>query len=205
MRVISVEASSQAYEADLRPEDIIVRVHDAQIHSIDEFALISNTLKGRAISTNVVVFRNGAPHELTIHLYSYPMLREWGIEFVPDPDLRFAQPEIGREYWMRLGRGFEAAGKDREALDAYLNGLHNTPADVTVAVKAAELFSRVGQASFQAGERVEAFAALRKSLLMMQKLFDYPLTDEQLRTIRDQLRGTLTALRGLSIHTAARP
>ena len=71
---------------------------------------------------------------------------------------------------------------------------------MTVAVKTAELFSRVGQASFQSGERVEGFAALRKSLLIMQKLFDYPLTDEQLRTIRDQLRGTLTALRELPAH-----
>ncbi len=205
VRVINVEASSQAYEADLRPEDIIVRVHDAEIHSIDEFALISNTLKGRTFSTKIVVFRNGTPRELVLHLYSYPILRAWGVAFIPDHDLRFALPEIGGEYWRRMGRGFEGAGKEHEALEAYLNGLHHLPSDVLMAVKVAALFSRVGQATIGAGDQVGGLEALRSSLRMMQKLFEYPLTDEQLRIIRDQLRGTLTALRGLSAQPAVPP
>lgn len=197
VRVVSVEESSQAYQADLRPDDIIVRVHDAQIHSIDEFALLSTTLKGRVNSTTVVIFRNGRPREIVIHLYSYPILRAWGLAFVPDNDLRFAQPATGRDYWMRLGRGFEEAEKKPEALNAYLNGLHNVPSDVPVALKVAELSSRIGQDALQHEARLEGLASLRQALLVMQKLFDYSLSHDQLGAIRDQLRGTLAALRHL--------
>ena len=68
VRVVSVEEGSQASLADLRPEDIIVRVEAREVHSIDEFAALSATLKGHAASATVLVFRNGAPRELTLRL-----------------------------------------------------------------------------------------------------------------------------------------
>ena len=199
VRVVSVEGVSQAFLADLRPEDIIVRVQNAEIRSIDEFAALSNALKGRVVTVRILVFRNGAPHELALHLYSYPILREWGIEFVPEHDLRFAESQIGLDYWLRLGRGFEEAGKPAEALNAYLNGLHNVPTDVSTAIKVAALFSREGHERLHEDRLPEGIALLRQALLIMQKLFDYQLTEDQLRTVRDQLQGTLQALRDLHV------
>jgi len=195
VRVVSVEATSQAYLADLRPEDLIVRVHDREVHSIDEFAALSQALQGRAVSATVLVFRNGAPREVTVHLYSYPVLREWGIEFLPEHDMRFAQSSVGGDYWVRLGRGFEGAGKDADALQAYLNSLHNVPTDAAIAVKIATLFARIGQQRLREGSLAAGLGSLRQGMLVMQKLFEHPLTEEQLRTIKEQLHETLRAIK----------
>lgn len=200
VRVISVEETSQSYQADLRAEDIIVQVDSQDVRSIDEFAVLSKAMKGQATSVKVVIFRNGNPRELVLHLYSYPILREWGIEFVPDYDLRFAQPEVALAYWSRLGRGFEEAGKPEEALNAYLNGLHNAPSDSGTALKVSALFSALGQRKLRADTMPGGIASLRQSVLVMERLFEYPLSDEQLRTIRESLSQTLQALR-----SAARP
>ncbi len=194
VRVVSVEEASQAYWADLRPEDIIVRVDHTELHSIDEFAKCSTALKGRAVSAAVLIFRNGAPRELRVHLYSYPVLQAWGLEFLPDHDVRFAQPETGREYWTRLARGFETSGNDTEALSAYLNALHNVPTDVDSAVHVATLLSRAGQQRLQAGALAEAFAILQRATLVMERLFEFPLSEEQLTRIKAQLQGTLQAI-----------
>ena len=198
VRVVSVEEFSQAAQADLRPEDIIARVQDQEIHSIDNFGAISNALKGRALSATLVVFRNGTPREVTLHLYSYPVQRAWNVEFIPDHDVRFAQPQTGLAYWSRLGRGFEEARKDAEALNAYLNGLHNVPEDLPTALKAVELMSRLGQQHLTVGRLTEGVTSLSRALAMMDRLFEHPLTDEQLTRVRDQLRATVEALKQAS-------
>lgn len=198
VRVVSVEESSQAYLADLRPEDLIISVQGEEIHSIDDFARRSNELKGRATTATVLVFRNGVPRELTVHLFSYPILGAWGVEFIPDVDIRFADPKIGLDYWRRLGRGFEGAGKSAEALQAYLNGLHNVPTDSDTAVKVTELFSLASQRQLQQDQPAEGLASLRQALSMLEKLFDAPLTEEELQRIRTQLQATLQALRAFS-------
>src|SRR3989338_1779375 len=60
VRVVSVEEASQAALSDLRPEDLIVRVDDTDVHTIDEFSTVSTAMKGRAISAAIVVVRAGA-------------------------------------------------------------------------------------------------------------------------------------------------
>ena len=195
VRVVSVEESSQAYLADLRPEDIIVRIDGKEIRSIDEFAVISSALKGRATVTNLLIFRNGTPKQLSVYLYSYPILHEWGLEFVPNYELRFAQPYTGREYWFRLGRGFEEVGKSSEALNAYLNALHQVPTDTAIAFKISRLFTLMSQERLKGGALAEGVALLRQAVVTMQKLFDYPLTNEQLQSIKSQLETTLRILR----------
>jgi len=200
VRVVSVEESSQAYEADLRPDDIVLRVQETEIRSIDEFALLSNTLKGRAAPTKLLVFRNGLPRELVLHLYSYPILQAWAIEVVPDHDLRFAQPHTGRDYWMRMGRGFEGAGKDPEALNAYLNALHQMATDRDAAGKAAELFLRVGERRLRDGALHEGLSSLRQALVILEKLFDEPLSDDRLRAVKEQLDRAVAALRDAKPH-----
>ena len=198
VRVVSVEESSQASLADLRPEDVIIRIHGQEIHSLDEFATLSTALKGRAVKADVLVFRNGSPRELVLHLYSYPVLREWGIEFVPEHDVRFAETRVGLDYWRRLGRGFEEAGKPAEALNAYLNGLHNVPTDAATALKASRLFSTVSRQRLQEGALAEGIASLHNAVRVLQKLFDYPLSDEDLQAIKQQLEDTLRTLRTVS-------
>lgn len=195
VRVVSVEESSQASLADLRPEDIIVRIGERELHSIDEFAALSSALKGTATSATMLIFRNGAPREVALHLYSYPVLREWRVEFLPAHDVRFAQPGVGQEYWRRLGRGFEQAGKPGEALNAYLNALHNVPKDGQTAQQASVLFLRVSEARLREGGLTEGIGSLRQAVTMMDRLFNYPLTEEQLTAIRQQLQQTLQALR----------
>ena len=198
VRVVSVDDASQAYFADLRPEDIIVRIGTQEIHSIDEFATLSSALKGRIRTIPVLVFRNGAPRELTVHLYSYPILRQWGIEVVPDYDIRFAQPEVGLDYWRRLGRGYEDAEKPGYALEAFLNALHQVPTDIPTALKVVELSSRVSEQQLRERQLRNGIASLRQALTVMEKLFEYPLTDEQLETIKRQLQATLESLRHVS-------
>ena len=208
VRVVSVEEASQAHQADLRPEDIIVRVNDAEVHSIDEFALVSNSLKGRAVSATVLIFRNGAPVEITLQLYSYPLLQEWHLQFIPDDEIHFAENHIGLNYWIRLGRGFEEAGKIDDALHAYLNALHTIPTDTSTALQVSELFSRASQQRFSEGAIAQGVAALRQALIVLERLFDYPLTSDQLERVRRQLQDTLRALRDYSTqqspsHTSA--
>ena len=195
VRVVSVEESSQAFHADLRAEDLIISIDGHEVRSIDEFAATSLALKGRAALTTVLVFRHGVPREIQVHLYSYPILQRWGVEFIPEHDLHFAEPQVGLEYWARLGRGFEEARNPAEALKAYLNGLHNVPTDDATALNVAELFSRLGQQQVQAGQLREGMTSLRDALLMMEQLFHGPLTDAQLETIKRQLEDTLHALR----------
>ena len=201
VRVVSVEDASQAHWADLRPDDIIVRVHEKDIRSIDDFAAVSRAMGGRAVTTTVLVFRNGKPKELTLHLYSYPVLREWGLEFIPDHDVRFAEAHVGLDYWSRLGRGFEDVGKPAEALDAYLNGLHNVPTDVNAALHVSGLYAKVSRQHLTAGELLEGFEQLHHGLLVLQRLFDYRLTGEQLRMVRNTLHETLSALRAATRKT----
>lgn len=199
VRVVSVDESSQAYGADLRPEDVIVSVGGEEIHSIDEFATISAHLKGRQARAMLTVFRQGVPREILLHLYSYPVLRAWGLEFVPDHDVRFASPEVGLAYWARLGRGFEEAGKPQQAVEAYLNGLHNVPTDVASATKAAELLARLGQDGLRQGSTAEGIARLRQSVTLLERLFDQPLSEEQLQRIKGQLEHTIETLRRLRL------
>lgn len=199
VRVVSVQDGSQAFLADLRPDDVIIRINETDVRSIDEFATLSSRLKGQAISVKVVVFRNGVPQELLLHVYSYPVLREWGIEFIPDHDVRFAEPQVGLEYWRRLGRGFQEARKPAEAVNAYLNGLHNVPTDTATAFAASTLFLDVSRAQFDARRMKEGITTLRQSLLMLEKLFESPLSDAQLQTVRDQLQATLHTLRQATI------
>ena len=198
VRVVSVEDASQAALADLRPDDIIVQINASEVHSIDEFATLSAALRGRAVEATVLVFRNGTPHELTLHLYSYPILSAWGIQFVPEHDVRFAQPQIGLEYWARLGKGFEEAGKPAEALNAYLNALHNVPRDVPTALKVSALFFALSRQGLSEGALAKGIAQMAQSLTLLEKLFDSPLTDEQLQAVRRDLQETLRALRATS-------
>lgn len=195
VRVVSVEESSQAFQADLRPEDVIVSVNGHEVRSIDEFAGLSTSMKGRATLATVVVFRRGAPREIRVHLYSYAVLRTWGIEFIPEHDLRFAEWRTGLEYWTRLGRGFEEARKPGDALNAYLNGLHNVPADSATALKVAELFASIGQQHLRQRRLAEGIASLGQAVLVFERLFDYQMTDEELKRIKHQLEETLLALR----------
>ena len=202
VRVVSVEEASQASLADLRPEDIIIRVDGAEVGSIDAFATLSAALKGRAVSATVLVFRNGTRRELVLHLYSYPILRAWGVAFIPDHDLRFAEAQTALAYWVRLGRGFEDAGKSAEALDAYLNGLHNAPTDTATALTVSGLLSQVSRQRLAGGALADGIASLDQALMILERLFEHPLTDEQLHAVRRQLQETLQALR--EIHLPAR-
>ena len=198
VRVVSVEESSQAYLAELRPEDVIVRVRDNEVHTIDEFATLSNALKGQVSAATVLVFRNGEPRELTLYLYSYPVLRAWGIEFIPQHDVRFAEPQTGLTYWKRLGRGFEEAGKPAEALDAYLNALHNVPGDVPTALSVSELLVRMSQERLTAGDLAEGMVQLNRALKVMDGLFAHPLSTEQLETVKRELTEALRSLKEAS-------
>ncbi len=194
VRVLSVEDSSQAFLADLRSGDVIVRINDAPIRTIDEFAVQSQTLKGRATKATVVVLRNGQPHQLLLHLYSYPILRHWDLVFVPDHDIRFAEPKAGREYWMRMARGFETAGDQEHMLNACLNALHNDPTQVDIAAKAADVLWRIAQHRLDAHDLSGALTALQQGTLLLNRLFDHPLDPEQLQAIKGNLEHTLAMI-----------
>jgi hypothetical protein len=206
VRVVSLEEASQAALADLRPNDVIVRVEAEEVRSLEQFARISRRLKGRAAATQLLVFRQGLPRELSLHLYSYPLLREWGLEFVPDHDLRFAEARLARDYWARLSRGFAEAGKPDEALHASLNALHADTGDAGTALTAAVLSFRIAQEALRAPaspagrrELPRAIVALQRALTLMERLVERSLGDAQYQGLRDQLAETLRALRASGV------
>lgn len=201
VRVVSLEETSQASLNDLRPEDVIVQINEAEIHSIDEFAAVSSALKGQAVEATVLVFRNGQPQELRVHLYSVPILRSWGIEVEPEHDIRFAQPETGLAYWSRLGQGFERAGKWAEALDAYCNGLHNVPDDLETAAMVDELLLRASRERLADGDLAGGLRVLSQAVTLMERLVPRPVSAAALERLREALRRALEALRVARLKT----
>lgn len=195
VRVLSVEDGSQASLIDLRPEDIIVQIDGREVRSIDDFATISAALKGRSATATILIFRNGTPQEITLHLYSVPVLQTWGVAFIPEHDIRFAQAQAGVEYWLRLGKGYEEAGRPAEALEAYLNSLHNMPTDTTAAFLVERLSLQLASRLLREGALPKAVDVLQQAVLIMERLFSRSLTEAQLQLIRKELAETLQALR----------
>ncbi|OGX13284.1 MAG: hypothetical protein A3I71_02755 [Omnitrophica WOR_2 bacterium RIFCSPLOWO2_02_FULL_63_16] len=194
VRVIGVEEGSQADVADLRPEDIVLQVNDTPVKTIEEFSRTSQDLKGRAFKASVVILRNGEPRDVILHLYSYPVLRHWDLTFIPEHDVRFADPEVGAQYWMRLGRGFLSAKKPEPALNAYLNALHNDPRQLDAALRVAGLLLELTQSRLQAQRLPEALAAFKQGAVVLEHLFEHPLASDQLASIKSQLESTLRVL-----------
>ena len=195
VRIVSIEDGSQAFLADLRAEDILLRIDDTDLRRIDEFAALSLALKGRAVRTQLVILRNGQPSTKELHLYSYPLLRRWNIRLVPDHDFRFMEPAAGRDYWTRLGHGFEIARNPEQALEAYGNALHNTPDDVALAMKVSELLGEVAHARLERKELAPALEAFDNHARLLERLFDEPLTEEQMQTVKSRLEQVLKDLR----------
>ena len=201
VRIVSVEEGSQAFLADVRAEDILLRVDDADLHRIDEFAALSLALKGRAVRAQLVILRNGRPRDVELHLYSYPLLRRWNIRFVPDYDFRFVEPAAGRDYWARLGRGFEIARNPEQALEAYGNALQNMPDDVALALKVSELLAEAAHARLERKALASALEALDNHTRLLERLFDEPLTEEQVRVVKSRLQQVLQELRAYRMTT----
>jgi len=195
VRVVSVEDTSQAFFADLRPEDIIFQVNGTDIRTIDEFATLSSALKGTAMTAQVLILRHGEPRQLTIHLYSYPVLRQWDLTFVPDDDLRFADGRAGLLYWLRMARGYEEIDDLEAALNAYLNGLHNEPTFLEAAVRVSELLWELAHQHLKARRMPEALEALAQQTRILTRLFEQPLTEEDLRHLKAQLERTIELIR----------
>jgi len=199
VRIVSVEDASQAALVDLRPEDVLVQVDDTPVTSIDQFGVLSLALKGQAVTATLVVLRNGQPRQIALHLYSMPILRQWELAFIPQHDIRFAEPKTGVAYWERLGRGFEEAGNTEGALDAYLNALHNDPSRTPSALNATLLSWRLARQRLEARRLAEAITAIQQGTVLLEKLFNGPLTGEQLQAIQTELQQTTRALAGARI------
>ena len=194
VRVVSVDDRSQARMADLRPEDIIVRINDLSVRSIDEFAVVSQGFKGKMERATVTILRDGDPRELAMHLYSYPILKQWGLEFIPDDQIRFADANAGVAYWTNMARGFREAGKFPDALSAQLNALHYDITDTSLALGASSLLWQVAQDELNAGRLQNGLSRLDQATTMLNRLFERPLSVEQLTEVKDQLRRALVAL-----------
>ena len=196
VRIVTVDESSQAAQADLRPEDILVQVDNTPVGTIDQFSAVSQSLRGRVVKANVVVLRNNQPHQVLLHLYSYPILRQWRLSFVPNDEFRFADSTAGVEYWSRMGRGFEEAGDADRALDAYLNALHYDPDRRELAVKVAQMFWRIGRQRLEQHKTAAALRAIDQGTMLLQRLFEQPLGDAQLQAIKTELEQTVRTMHG---------
>lgn len=195
-RVVSVEANSQLSAVGLRPEDLIVQIDGQPVTAIDEFAVMSHAYKDRrAQEATVLVLRNGQPHQLWVHLYSVPILRQWNLRFVPEHDLRFIEPTAGAAYWARMGRGFREARNSEAALEAYLNALHHDPTHLEAALATAELLWEVAWRRLEDDRFAHALTSMQQATAFLERLFDQPLTIEQLAAVNEQMRATLAALR----------
>ena len=195
VRVVSVEEQSQASLSDLRPEDVIVQVNGETVKTIDDFAVLSQHLTGRSTRAAVLVLRNGEPQELLVHLYSVPILRQWGLSFVPEHDLRFVAPSAAVAYWMRLSRGFQDAKDLERALNAVLNALHHDAGNLELALKASDVLWAIARQRLTARRIPQAFTSIQHATTLLQHLFHHPLTEAQLEAVRAQLQETLAVLR----------
>jgi len=195
IRVVSVEEGSLAHQADLRPEDVVVQIDGTPIKTIDEFAVMSKALKGRAARADVVVLRNGQPRQLVLQIYSAALLREWDIPFVPDYDLRFIDPNAAVAYWTNLGRGYETAGDLEHALNAHLNALHHVPDSTELALKVSSLWSALAQRQLQNNQMPQALAVIERQMRLMARLFDRQVDDATLAAVKQQLETTVRALK----------
>jgi tetratricopeptide (TPR) repeat protein len=203
VRVVSVEPTAMAFQADLRPEDVILQIDDHALRTIDEFAVLSKALRGRAAKTRLVILRNGQPRELILHLYSYTLLREWGLTFIPDQELRFVDPSAGRSYWANLGRGFREAGQSDQALHAYLNALHHAPSDLSLAMTVSHLLGTLAGRHLEAARYAEALGALNQQVTILNALFEHPLSTQQLQAVKQQLELTVEGLKRRPIPPAS--
>ena len=97
-----------------------------------------------------------------------------------------------------MGKGFEEAGKPADALDAYLNGLHNVPDDVPTALRVSELLVRMSRERLSSGDLAEGTAQLNRALKVMTGLFARPLSTEQLEAVKRQLTEALRSLKEAS-------
>ena len=195
VRVVSVEERSQAYVLDLRPEDVVVQINGEAVKTIDDFAVLSQRLKDRSTKAAVLILRNGEPQELLVHLYSVPVLRQWGLSFVPEHDMRFVDPTASAAYWTRLARR-ERDAKDLErALNAVLNALHHDAANLELAIQASDLLWAIARQRIAAQRFPQAFTSIQHATTLLQHLFHHPLTEAQLEAVRAQLQETLAVLR----------
>lgn len=201
-RIISIEDGSQAALVDLRPEDVIVRINDNPIKTIDEFAVVSESLKGKAANATLVVMRNGEPRQVLLHLYSIPVLRQWGLWFIPEYEFRFADSKAGVAYWVRMGRGFEEAHRPADAVNAYLNALHNDPTQLDVAVEVTRLLWQIAKQHLEQHHVPDALASIQQGTTIFGKLMDQPLDETQLKLLRHELQETLDALHRVTHHAA---
>ena len=195
VRVVSVEERSQAFLLDLRPEDVVVQINGEAVKTIDDFAVLSQHLKGRSTKAAVLILRNGEPQELLVHLYSVPVLRQWGLSFVPEHDLRFVDPTAAVKYWTRLARGLRDAKDLERALNAVLNALHHDPDNLELAIQASDLLWAIARQRLAAQRFPQAFTSIQHATTLLQDLFHHPLTEAQLEQVRAQLQETLAALR----------
>jgi len=194
IRVVSVDEQSLAYRANLRPEDVVVQVNDMAIHSIDEFAVLSQSLKGRATKASLLILRNGQPRTILVHLYSEPILQRWDVAFVPEHDIRFADPKPGVEYWTNLGRGFDTANKLPDAINSYLNALHNDPQNVDVALIVVSRLGQLAREQLAQAKWSDAVTTLSRAMAMLSRMFDGPITVEQRERVKQELQSTLSSL-----------
>ena len=194
VRIVSVEEQSQAALCDVRAEDVIVQINGLAVHTIDEFAVLSEGLKGKVLKTALIVLRNGQPRELIVHLYSWPLLHQWELSFVPEHDMRFAEPSAAVSYWSNLGRGFDTAGQLERALNAYLNALHTDPGNLDLALNASDLLWRIGQQRMREHRLQASVEALQQATVILTHAFDQPLTAEQMQQVKSQLQHTIDAL-----------
>ena len=128
-------------------------------------------------------------------------LHQWDLAFIPDHELRFAEPTAGRHYWLNLGRGFETADDLDGALQASLNALHNEPDNVEVAMNTADLFWRIAERHLQSRRLPDAMRALGSGTALLHRLFEHPLKPEQLNQIKSRLEESLHLLKEYEIDT----
>ena len=195
VRVVSVEERSQAFLADLRPEDLILRINEMPTSRIEQFATVSQLLKGHQAAATLLVMRSGELRDIILHLFSYPVLTRWKLAFVPDFDLRFGDPSVGREYWTKLAHEFQAAGRRDAALNALLNALHNDPESVETAWLVSEALWDVSEIQLGSNRMADALGTLRNQLTLLDRLFDEPLEEGRLRTLKLRLSDSITSLK----------
>jgi len=125
--VVFVREDAFALAAGVRAGDHLVAIDEQPINSLEDFADMSRALAGRRTDVSVELLRGGTRFTTDVSLASPTVRSAWGLAFLPDYSLRFADPNAARRYWSQRASHELVQGQDVEAMRSLLNVLHYAP------------------------------------------------------------------------------
>jgi membrane-associated protease RseP (regulator of RpoE activity) len=188
VRVVFMKEDAFALAAGIRAGDYLVAIDGAPVDSLDDFAAVSNSLRGQQTDVMVTMVRGGTRVHAEISLLS-PVVREaWGIVFIPDYSLRFVEPTAGHHYWSRRARQQLLRREHQEAMRSLLNVLHYAPDAYDEALALGETMVKQGRQLWDVGDTTAALGVMQQAVMFYDQASQKPLSSRQWTRVKRMLQ-----------------